>query len=353
MPLSASPREQAVGAIPIRPLQHFSSAIAALSKSPPLTSRFTAFGSACENSLPLEFFGPASHLRFLWRASVRHTEASSTRLGASVDVTNAQTRRASAHAIAPSQGSSCGKSLVVTCGRVAQRVYRHRFSGQSVSSNCWIIRRPDPGGTNGPMPVESGSPLEPWRHHSTATQVVDGKCRAPRAGGDVGTPCVPCRSSASPGSPRGISGRLRDPPVTGFGGHHARRPGQGRRLWTSSRTCRIPSGGRMIEPARNTRRRYVCSECRRTGSIEVGSVMSELAHGAQAIPPGEEYRALLAVSEAIVSHRDLPRCSMSWPAGSIKWCASITWPAPARGGEQHPTHAHVWRPRNPPRTCPL
>ncbi len=67
MLLSASPREQAVCAIPIRPLQHFSSAIAATSKSPRLTSRFTAFESACTNGLPLELFGPASHLPFLLR----------------------------------------------------------------------------------------------------------------------------------------------------------------------------------------------------------------------------------------------------------------------------------------------
>ena len=51
-------------AVPIRPLQHFSSAIAALSKSPPLTSRFTAFGSACENSLPLDrLLEPAGAVR--------------------------------------------------------------------------------------------------------------------------------------------------------------------------------------------------------------------------------------------------------------------------------------------------
>ena len=33
--------------------------------------------------------------------------------------------------------------------------------------------------------------------------------------------------------------------------------------------------------------------------------MGELPQSAQAIPPVDEYRALLAVSEAIVSHRDL------------------------------------------------
>ena len=34
VPLSASPRERAVGAMPIRPLQHFGNAIAAPSKPP-------------------------------------------------------------------------------------------------------------------------------------------------------------------------------------------------------------------------------------------------------------------------------------------------------------------------------
>ena len=53
--------------------------------------------------------------------------------------------------------------------------------------------------------------------------------------------------------------------------------------------------------------------------------MGELLPSAQAIPPVEQYRALLAVSEAIVAHRDLSRaCSTNWPAGFIKWCASIT-----------------------------
>jgi formate hydrogenlyase transcriptional activator len=41
------------------------------------------------------------------------------------------------------------------------------------------------------------------------------------------------------------------------------------------------------------------------GQIEVDSVMGDLSRSAQAIPLVEEYRTLLAVSEAIVSHRDL------------------------------------------------
>src|SRR5262245_18735313 len=75
MLLSASPREQAVCAIPIRPLQHFRSAIAATSKSPRLTSRFTAIESACTNGLPLELFGPASHLPFLFAHRSDDTDA--------------------------------------------------------------------------------------------------------------------------------------------------------------------------------------------------------------------------------------------------------------------------------------
>jgi hypothetical protein len=72
-PLFVSPPEQTVCAIQIRPLQHFTSAIAAPSKSSRLTSRFTAFESACMNGLPLELFGPPSHLPFLLRATVgRH-----------------------------------------------------------------------------------------------------------------------------------------------------------------------------------------------------------------------------------------------------------------------------------------
>jgi hypothetical protein len=75
IPLSASPCEQAVCAIQLRLLQHFSSAIAAPSKSPRRTSMPTAFGSARTNGLPLELCGPASHLSFLLCASVRHTDA--------------------------------------------------------------------------------------------------------------------------------------------------------------------------------------------------------------------------------------------------------------------------------------
>jgi hypothetical protein len=67
MPLSASPRELAVGAMPIRPPQHFGSAIAAPSKPP----RLTALGPECMNGLPLELFGPASRLPFMLRAPVR------------------------------------------------------------------------------------------------------------------------------------------------------------------------------------------------------------------------------------------------------------------------------------------
>ena len=75
MPLSASPCDQAVCAIQIRLLQHFSSAIAAPNKSPRRTSRLTAFESASTNGLPLELCGQASRLSFLLRASVRHTDA--------------------------------------------------------------------------------------------------------------------------------------------------------------------------------------------------------------------------------------------------------------------------------------
>src|SRR5208283_5335194 len=75
MPLSAIPCEQAVCAIQIRPLQHFSSAIAALNKSPQRTSMPTAFGSARMNGSLLELCVPASHLSFLLHASVRHTDA--------------------------------------------------------------------------------------------------------------------------------------------------------------------------------------------------------------------------------------------------------------------------------------
>jgi formate hydrogenlyase transcriptional activator len=56
----------------------------------------------------------------------------------------------------------------------------------------------------------------------------------------------------------------------------------------------------MIEPVRGARRVPVCP-----GLIEVGSHMGDLPRNAQAIPPVEQYRALLAVSEAIVSHREL------------------------------------------------
>ncbi len=87
--LSSSPYEQAVCAIQILLLQHFSRAFAVPNKSPRPTSISTAFGSARTNALPLELCGQASHLPFLLRTSVRHTEALSTRLGASVDVTDA------------------------------------------------------------------------------------------------------------------------------------------------------------------------------------------------------------------------------------------------------------------------
>src|SRR5271166_5562121 len=75
MPLSAGPCEQVACAIQIRPLQHFSSAIAAPNKSPRRTSISTAFGSARTDGLPLELRFPATHLSFLLRASVRHTDA--------------------------------------------------------------------------------------------------------------------------------------------------------------------------------------------------------------------------------------------------------------------------------------
>jgi hypothetical protein len=48
--------------MPIRPLQHIGSAIAAPSKPPRLTSRLTAFGPECMNRLPLELFGPTNLL---------------------------------------------------------------------------------------------------------------------------------------------------------------------------------------------------------------------------------------------------------------------------------------------------
>ena len=69
------PCEQAVCAIQLRRLQHFSSAIAAPNKSPRRTSMLTAFGSARTNGLTLELCGPASRFSFLLRASVRHTDA--------------------------------------------------------------------------------------------------------------------------------------------------------------------------------------------------------------------------------------------------------------------------------------
>ena len=70
-PLSARPREQPVCAIQLRLLQHFNSAIATPDKTPRRTSLLTAFGLARTNGLPLELCGPASHLAFLLRASVR------------------------------------------------------------------------------------------------------------------------------------------------------------------------------------------------------------------------------------------------------------------------------------------
>jgi hypothetical protein len=79
MPLSTSSCEQAACAIQLRLLQHFGSAIGAPNKSPGRTSMLTAFGSALTNGLPVELCGPARHLSFLLRASVRHTDASSTR----------------------------------------------------------------------------------------------------------------------------------------------------------------------------------------------------------------------------------------------------------------------------------
>ena len=75
MPLSASPCKQVGCAVQTRPLQHFSSAIAAPNKSPRRMSMLTAFGSARTNGLLLELCGPASRLSFLLRASVRHTGA--------------------------------------------------------------------------------------------------------------------------------------------------------------------------------------------------------------------------------------------------------------------------------------
>jgi len=50
----------------------------------------TAFGTTRTNGLPLELCGLASHLSFVLRESVRHAEASNTRLGASVDQTEAR-----------------------------------------------------------------------------------------------------------------------------------------------------------------------------------------------------------------------------------------------------------------------
>ena len=75
MPLSTSSCEQAACAIQLRLLQHFGSAIGAPNKSPGRTSMLTAFGSALTNGLPVELCGPARHLSFLLRASVRHTDA--------------------------------------------------------------------------------------------------------------------------------------------------------------------------------------------------------------------------------------------------------------------------------------
>ena len=75
MPLSASPCELPVCDIQLRLRQRFSTAIATPNKSPRPTSMLTAFGSARTNGLPLELCGPASHLSFLLRASVRHTDA--------------------------------------------------------------------------------------------------------------------------------------------------------------------------------------------------------------------------------------------------------------------------------------
>ena len=54
------------------------------------------------NGLSLELDGPASYPSYLLRvlrASVRHTEAASTRLGASVDVTDAGFKRSKTAAL--------------------------------------------------------------------------------------------------------------------------------------------------------------------------------------------------------------------------------------------------------------
>jgi hypothetical protein len=65
------PCEQVGCAIQIRPLQHFSSAIAAPNRSPRRTSMLIAFGTARMDGLSLVLCGPASPLSFLLRASVR------------------------------------------------------------------------------------------------------------------------------------------------------------------------------------------------------------------------------------------------------------------------------------------
>jgi hypothetical protein len=163
MPLSASRREQAVGAIPIRPLQHLRSAIAAPSKSPRLTSRLTACGPVCMSDLPLESFGPASHLPFLLRASVRHTETSSARLGASVDVTDAREARACGTASAGLQKESNHRSL---CGSSADLARPRRglrvllAAGARGSDECW-------GSPGGPIGRHADEPNDRSCDNST------------------------------------------------------------------------------------------------------------------------------------------------------------------------------------------
>ena len=62
---------------------------------------------------------------------------------------------------------------------------------------------------------------------------------------------------------------------------------------------------------------------------------------------GQQYRTLLAVSQAIVSHRDLPRCSTTWPTGSIRWCILITSPWSCTRRRPTPCACTSWRPPNP------
>ena len=74
-------------------------------------------------------------------------------------------------------------------------------------------------------------------------------------------------------------------------------------------------------------------------------VMAEVHSDAQAAHTSQPYRALLAVSEAIVSHRDLPALFHELAGRLQQVVRSIPRPGPARGGDQHHAPARLG-------TCP-